>query len=76
MKEFSLAGFVAHLATLPLEIEHANQEVLDQARKVVEEEAKRITAGRGLLPRRSPRAPTRPCVFRRGVPAPIGTLTV
>jgi hypothetical protein len=33
MKEFSLVGFVAHLATLPLEIEHANHEALESVFK-------------------------------------------
>jgi HK97 gp10 family phage protein len=42
MREFSLLGFVGFLATLPLEVEHANHSALEKAARVVEAEAKRV----------------------------------
>jgi phage gpG-like protein len=42
MRDFSLTGFTAFLATLPLEIEHANHSALEKAARIVEEEAKRV----------------------------------
>lgn len=42
MKTFSLPGFIALLATLPLEVEHANHRALEKAARIVEIEAKRV----------------------------------
>ena len=42
MREFSLAGFVAFLPSLALEVEHANHSALEKAAQIVEEEAKRV----------------------------------
>ena len=42
MRELSLAGFVAFLPSLALEVEHANHSALEKAAQIVEEEAKRV----------------------------------
>jgi hypothetical protein len=42
MKTFTLTGFASFLATLPLEIEHADHRALEKAARIVEEEAKDI----------------------------------
>ncbi len=40
MREFSLVGFVEHLAAMTIEIEHETQEGLEEAARIVEREAK------------------------------------
>jgi phage gpG-like protein len=42
MKTFTLTGFAAFIATLPLEIKHADHVALEKAARIVEEEAKRV----------------------------------
>lgn len=42
MREFSIVGFAGFLATLRLEMDHANHSALEKAARIVEEEAKRV----------------------------------
>ena len=42
MREFSLLGFVGHLAVLGSEVEHHNHEAMEKCGKLVEEEAKDV----------------------------------
>jgi phage gpG-like protein len=52
MKTFTLTGFASFLATLPLEIKHADHQALEKAARIVEAEAQRVigTYDYGWLP--------------------------